>query len=389
MIDCADYPTNGSRGGYTTGSGRLSILMNRTLVIGGGAIGMLTALELRNAGQHVTLFERGDTGRESSWAGGGIVSPLFPWRYLDSVTRLASWSQAHYPAFCAELAAQTGIDPEFTLSGLLMIAAGEREQALAWASQHARALEIIDQAQFSALEPQAALPVDGAIWMPQVGQIRNPRLARALRIRLQQVGVDVHTDDPIRRLQLSGDRCIGAIADSGAHHTDAVVVCAGAWSAGLLDDLPAPPAIHPVRGQMLMFKAPPGTVTRMVLEASRYVIPRRDGRTLFGSTIEEAGFEKLTTAAARDELFTIATERFPVLRDCPVEAHWAGLRPSSPAGVPFIGPHPQIDGLFVNAGHFRNGIVLGAASARLAADLVLQREPILDPTPYAWTAARG
>ncbi|MCB1800977.1 MAG: glycine oxidase ThiO [Gammaproteobacteria bacterium] len=363
--------------------------MNRILVIGGGAIGMLTALELRQAGHDVVLLERGDTGRESSWAGGGIVSPLFPWRYLDSITRLASWSQAHYPAFCDELAAQTGIDPEYAASGLLMIASDERDQAQAWAAQHARRLEIVDRTQFAALEPQAAEPADGAIWMPQVGQIRNPRLVRALRVRLQQLGVTVHTDDAVERLQIHADRCSGVVSGSGSHAADAVVVCAGAWSGGLLDDLPAPPAIHPVRGQMLMFRAPPGTITRMVLEASRYVIPRRDGRTLFGSTIEEVGFEKQTTAAAREELFTIATARFPVLRDCPVERHWAGLRPSSPAGVPYIGPHPAIDGLFVNAGHFRNGIVLGAASARLAADLVLQREPILDPAPYAWTAPRG
>jgi glycine oxidase len=127
----------------------------------------------------------------------------------------------------------------------------------------------------------------------------------------------------------------------------------------------------------------------MVLESNRYVIPRRDGRTLFGSTIEDVGFDKQTTKAARDELYRIATERFPILKQYPVEAHWAGLRPSSPAGVPFIGRHPQIDGLFINAGHFRNGIVLGPASARLLADLVLERPPILDPAPYAWTAARG
>jgi len=126
-----------------------------------------------------------------------------------------------------------------------------------------------------------------------------------------------------------------------------------------------------------------------VLEGSRYVIPRRDGRTLFGSTLEDAGFAKETTTAAYDELHALATARFPVLGRFPVEAHWAGLRPSSPAGVPYIGPHPQVAGLFVNAGHFRNGIVLGPASARLLADLVLGRPPTLDPVPYAWTAARG
>jgi glycine oxidase len=363
--------------------------MNRILIVGGGVIGMLTALELVHSGQRVTLLERAETGRESSWAGGGIVSPLFPWRYLDSVTRLAGWSQAIYPALSRELAEATGTDPEYTACGLILIAPEERGEALRWAKQHGRHLEEIDAATFHRLEPEAADPRDGALWMPEVGQVRNPRMVRALRQRLEQLGVEIRTGEAARRLRVEDGHCRGVETASGMLDADAVVVCAGAWSGELLGQLPAPPAVHPVRGQMLLFRAEPGTISRMVLEGSRYVIPRRDGRTLFGSTIEEVGFEKQTTESARRELYEIATARFPVLKRFPVEAHWAGLRPSSPAGVPYIAGHPQIERLFVNAGHFRNGIVLGPASARLCADLILERTPILDPAPYTWTAARG
>ena len=363
--------------------------MNRIIIVGGGVIGLLTAHELASAGQNVTLFERGETGRESSWAGGGIVSPLFPWRYLDSVTALASWSQTVYPALCAELAAHTGVDPEYTGNGLILIAPDEVVEAQQWATQHRHAISLIDRDTFHRLEPQAADPADAALWMPNVGQVRNPRLVRALRQRIWQLGVEVRTDDEVTGLLINGGRCQGVRSTSGALEGDAVVVCAGAWSAQVLADYAAPPAIHPIRGQMLLFKASPGTITRMVLESSRYVIPRRDGRTLFGSTIEDVGFDKQTTEAAREELYAIATQRFPILRQFPVEAHWAGLRPSSPAGVPFIGRHPQVANLFINAGHFRNGIVLGPASAHLVADLVLDRHPILDPASYSWTAARG
>lgn len=390
MIDCGDSPTNGTAARLHTGlSGRISILMNRTIIVGGGVIGMLTALEMARAGHRVTLYERGETGRESSWAGGGIVSPLFPWRYLDSVTNLASWSQRVYPSLSAELAAQTGIDPEYIECGLIMVAPDETAQALDWADEHRRILHPIGRDEFRRLEPQATDPAAEALWMPAVGQVRNPRMVRALRVRLDQVGVETRTGESVETLLETDGRCSGVRTGRGIVRADTVIVCAGAWSGRLLAGLPSPPAIRPVRGQMLLFKAEPGTISRMVLEANRYVIPRRDGRTLFGSTIEDAGFEKETTAEARAELYAIATERFPILKRFPVEAHWAGLRPSSPAGVPYVGRHPDIAGLFVNAGHFRNGIVLGPASARLVADLVLDRTPIVDPAPYAWTAARG
>lgn len=363
--------------------------MSQNIIVGGGVIGMLTALEIVQAGQRAILFDRGETGRESSWAGGGIVSPLFPWRYMDSVSKLASWSQAAYPTLCAELIGQTGVDPEYTKCGLVLIAPDETTAALDWARKHSSTLIAIDRKEFRRLEPQAANPPDEALWMPNVGQVRNPRMVSALRKRLDQLGVEIRTGEPVERVLQENGRCTGVVSRQGSCEADTVTICAGAWSSQLLADLPSPPAIRPVRGQMLLFRAPPGTISRMVLEGSRYVIPRRDGRTLFGSTLEDVGYEKKTTREARDELYAIATERFPVLKQFPVEAHWAGLRPSSPAGIPYIGRHPGIEGLFVNAGHFRNGIVLGPASARLVADLILGRTPILDPAPYAWTAARG
>ncbi len=363
--------------------------MNRIIIVGGGVTGLLTARELALAGTSVLLFDRGDIGRESSWAGGGIVSPLYPWRYLDSVTRLASWSQDRYPALCDALHQATGVNPEFTRCGLLLIAPQEATAATDWARRHDRRLTPIDSARFGALEPAAAVTPEQALWMPEVGQVRNPRMVRALRHDIEQRGVAIRTHQAVTRLAIEHGRCDGVLTAEGRYRADRVIVCAGAWSPELLRDLATPPEIHPVRGQMLLLRTPPGTLTRMVLEDGRYVIPRRDGRVLFGSTIEHAGFDRSTTAEARDELRALACARFPALADHPIEAHWAGLRPSSPAGVPYIGEHPAVANLFINAGHFRNGIVLGPASARLAADLLLGRAPIVDPAPYAWRAARG
>ncbi|MCK4709126.1 MAG: FAD-binding oxidoreductase, partial [Gammaproteobacteria bacterium] len=83
------------------------------IVVGAGISGVLTALELQRAGAEVILLERDKIGRESSWAGGGIISPLYPWRYPDAVTRLAQYGQQHYPALLDTLHLESGIDPQY------------------------------------------------------------------------------------------------------------------------------------------------------------------------------------------------------------------------------------------------------------------------------------
>ena len=139
---------------------------------------------------------------------------------------------------------------------------------------------------------------------------------------------------------------------------------------------------------MILFLARPGQINQITLYRDRYVIPRRDGRVLIGSTLEHAGFVKATTDEARASLTQSAIELFPLLKGVLIEQHWSGLRPGSPSGVPYIGACPGTAGLYVNAGHYTNGVGAGPASARLVTDLLFGREPIVDPAPYALEAER-
>jgi glycine oxidase len=163
---------------------------------------------------------------------------------------------------------------------------------------------------------------------------------------------------------------------------DRYIVASGAWSGELLEPTGLRLPIEPVRGQMLLFKGPPGLLSPITLHQGRYAIPRRDGHVLFGSTLEYSGFVKQTTDEARQDLMQAALALIPALADLPVVKHWAGLRPGSPDGTPVIGKHPDLDNLFINAGHFRNGVILGLASVHLLTDLLLQRPPALDENPY-------
>lgn len=353
------------------------------VVVGGGIIGMLTARELARAGCRVRIIERGVLGGESSWAGGGILSPIYPWRAPEAVTRLALWGQHHYPDLAAELIAETGIDPEWERSGLLVLDTGEAGRALGWAAQHHVALDIIDDSQrIVALEP-ACRPAERALWFPGVAQIRNPRLIRALRADLERLGVALCEHTAVAGIEHRDGRISGVRTDGDMFRADVVVVAAGAWSAQVLEAVGIRIDVAPVRGQMLLYRAAPGAVRRILLAAGHYVIPRRDGRVLIGSTVEEVGFDKQTTPGARSELRQAAETLVPGLARCDIEQHWSGLRPGSAHEIPYICPAPGLQGLYLNAGHFRNGLLLAPASARLMADLILGRSSGLDPEPYA------
>ncbi|MBK1723371.1 glycine oxidase ThiO [Thiocystis violacea] len=361
--------------------------MKDVLVIGGGIIGLLTARELLLAGAEVTLIEMGETGREASWAGGGIISPLYPWRAPEPVTQLATWSQEVYPALTTTLHDETEIDPELTQSGLLILDTLDLEAALDWSARHNQRLEVVEAARLHQIEPELGPRPDRALLFPDIGQLRTPRLAKAVRRALEK-RIRLREREEVLELLVEDGRAIGVRTPKGRIEAEQTLICAGAWTAKLLEQLGSKPDIEPVRGQMILFYGKPGQINHVTLRDGHYVIPRRDGRVLFGSTIEHVGFSKTTTAEDKEALYRAAVELFPVLRHTPIEDHWAGLRPSSPSGIPYIGRYPGISGLFFNAGHFRNGLVTAPASARLAADLLLDRAPILDPKPYALDAIR-
>jgi glycine oxidase len=357
--------------------------MTDFIVVGGGLSGMLVARELSAGGLGVTLLERGELGKEASWAGGGILSTLYPWRYPDAVTALAQWSQRHFPGFSDELREETGIDPEWLQSGLLIPGSEETVSALRWAQRWDVALERVAAERLAELEPGLAPGAEEGLWLPLVAQVRNPRLLKALARSLEMRGVVIRTHAQVLELLDRGGGTQGVRTKDEILHAAGVVVTAGAWTASLLDNLQGPDwRIEPVRGQMLLFHAEPGQVRHIVLKDSHYLVPRRDGRVLAGSTLEYVGFDKSTTREAYDELHAAALALIPMLASCPVEQHWAGLRPGSPEGIPWIGEHPGHRGLYINAGHFRNGVVTGPASARLLADMILGRPPCVDPTPY-------
>ncbi|MGE8410199.1 MAG: glycine oxidase ThiO [Pseudomonas sp.] len=359
-------------------------MTRQVVIVGGGVIGLLTALNLAADVEHVVVCDKGELGGESSWAGGGIVSPLYPWRYSPAVTALAHWSQDFYPQLGEQLLGSTGVDPQVHVTGLYWLDLEDESEALAWAEREGRPLSKVAVAGAYAAVPVLGPGFSSAVYMAGVANVRNPRLLKSLKAALQALpNVTLKEHCEITGFVHEGERIAGVRTTNGTLEADTVVLTAGAWSGDLLRPLGLSLPVEPVKGQMILFKCAEDFLPSMVLAKGRYAIPRRDGHILVGSTLEHAGYDKTPTPEALESLRASAVELLPALADATPVGHWAGLRPGSPEGVPYIGPVPGHQGLWLNCGHYRNGLVLAPASCQLFSDLLLGREPIIDATPYA------
>lgn len=356
-------------------------MASNTLIIGGGIIGLMTARELLSAGQQVTIVDRQYLGREASWAGAGILSPLYPWRYADAVIAMALWSQERYPKIAKELGKSTGIDVEWARSGLLILQPFNSEDAAKCCEKYPIKHEFLQSGQIHDLFPHIVNDRDG-LWLADVAQVRNPRLIAALRLDLEKKGCRILEQVAVQSFIAQQGQFVGVETSDGSIDADRCVLTAGAWTAKLLQSTGLTLPIYPVRGQMLLLQAKPGLVSHILLQDQKYIVPRSDGHILIGSTQERVGFDKSTTQEAFDELQQWAVRHVPLLKDIAIIQQWAGLRPGTDDGVPFIGPHPQMGGLYFCAGHFRNGLVSAPASARILVDLLLQRAPVFDLDPF-------
>ncbi len=338
------------------------------LVIGGGVVGLACAAEMLGRGARVTVIDRGPCGAESSWAGGGILSPLCPWDYRDEVTRLTMRGAALFPAWAGGLHEATGIDPEYERSGMRVLQPYDRQMALQWCAAHDVRVE----------ESEAG----EALFLPDVAQVRNPRLLRALRSRVAAQGGRIVEQCAVREIVAKGSSVGKVETECGDFVAGKYIVAAGAWSKEVLGRYALQLDIKPVRGQMLLFKFDAPPLAHIVLQKDLYLIPRRDGHVLVGSTLEDVGFEKIVTAAARHDLWGRAQQILPQLRDMQPVQQWAGLRPASPHNVPTIGRHPDLANLYVNSGHFRYGVTMAPASAEILMNDILGQPQVLDVAPY-------
>lgn len=357
----------------------------RIAIIGAGIIGMSIAFELAvRRGVGVTLYDKGTPGRGASWAAAGMIAPAFEAagergihpRLFD----LCLESAGLWPAFAADLEAASGLPAGYEPAPALAVAGDEAEAAHLAAiarvlASRGVAHEVLDSAGLRRREPALFEGASYGLELPTDTRIDNRSTVMALAAALKASPLVTFRDGPAplksagRTVTLDGHDAVIAAA---GWQTAVIKVEDGAGLCSLVNWDTALDDIDCYGGQMLSVVAGEGAPGRVVRSGDVYLVPR-GGQIVIGATVEPFTVPDGADEAATETLRRAAIALCPGLEGAKVTERWAGVRPGTPDHAPFLG-ETAAPGLFVAAGHYRNGILLAPITARIMADLVTGRE---------------
>lgn len=355
------------------------------IVIGAGIIGLSLAIELDKHGLRVLVVEKGEAGREASWAAGGMLCD-FAGETRQELRQLATASARMYPEFVHELEDESGLKIDLRAVGTLVLSRVEAGLRLVLAGQSPAATQAWALPRALA-EAEPALKVSE--WRALVVEERSvdPRhLTAAAIAAARHRGVDFSSGNHVLAVDVGDGKACGVRTNKTQFGAGVVVNCAGAW-AGQIGPHAFP--TRPVKGQMLCVIMPEKEMVRHVVRTPEvYLIPRSDGRMVIGATAEEAGFDKRTVPETILKLRQAAIDLVPRLAEARILEDWAGLRPGTPDGLPILGATPT-PGYFVATGHFRDGILLAPVTARVMGQVVAGGKPEFNLKPFEATRESG
>ena len=333
-------------------------MTKKVTVIGGGIVGCITSFFLIEKGYEVTLVDQNAIGQEASWAGAGILSPLLPWNYQDTVNNLCFGSADFYKQLSETLKKDTGIDPEWIESGMLIYDINEKNHAVSWCQKNHIEIQEVQTEKIPCL------------LLPHVAQIRNPRLLKALKTYLIKNNVVIMEHQKVSPISDSNNFIRSLQTESGVNlKADCYVIASGAWSSYVLSEVEMP-KIKPIRGQLIQYPVIKEKLPYILYKDDFYLVQRQDGVVLAGSTKEDVGFNKEVTEEARHSLQMKAESLMPTLKNYNIENQWSGLRPGSQDNVPMIEKHHKYNNVYLNVGHYRYGLTMAPKAARIISDLI-------------------
>ena len=358
------------------------------VIIGGGIMGCAIALRLAQRGVRVTVIERGIPGAEASSAAAGMLAPQMEADGPGPMLDMGMHSRALYPSLAVELAESTGIDIGYQKSGVLAVAlTDEEERGLMarriWQTGRGLRLEALSGTAAREREPALGPAVRSALFFADDAQVNPRALARAFSQAAAAAGARFLQGRYVRRVCIEGGVATGVELDGDTLAAGTVVLAAGSWS-GLVEGGGVPPSVvRPARGQLAAIETRPPLFRHVLSVHGRgYLVPRRDGTVIAGSTVEMVGFRKEVTVGGLAAILSLAETLVPALAQAPVMQTWSNFRPYTEDHLPVLGTTP-VRRLVLATGHYRNGILLAPITAQAIADLVSTGKTAFDLTPFS------
>jgi glycine oxidase len=345
--------------------------------VGGGVIGLAIAWRLLQRDRRVAVLERAQAGRGATWAAAGMLAPSAEIMFEEpDLFTAGRESVRRWPAFAAELASTSGIDPGYETDGTLLVA-DDRDAAAALRRLHAfqeeagAPVELLSAEAALDREPLLSPRIVGAVFSPYDHRVDPRATAEALAAIVEKAGalregsgVDaIEPGEPATVVFDDGSRLIARV----------VIVAAGAWSAGLKGFAPAP-SVRPVKGQAVALRMTETLRLRHAVRTPRaYLVPRSDGRLVVGATVEDVGFDMRVTAGGIYRVLEGAVRVVPAVEEMELVETWAGPRPASRDQRPLLGQVAR--GVWFATGHYRHGVLLAPLTAD---EIALEVDAALD-----------
>lgn len=397
-------------------------MSRNVLILGGGVIGLCTALYTARRGHRVTVIERHGPDRDGcSFGNAGMIVPshftplaapgmvamglkwmwnpaspfwikpsldseLLKWGWYFFRAATPSRVKAAEPllrdlslksrALFEQLAAETANDPGLTQRGLLMLC--KTEQALdheAHSAQRARDLgleaNVLDAAQAAALDPDVTMDIAGAVYFPQDCHLSPQRFMRTLTRLCEAAGVAIVTNTEATGFRMRDSSIEHLTTSAGEFAADEFVLCAGSWSSRLAQQLDLRLPMQAGKGYSLTLPKPRQLprLCSILCEARVAVTPM--GETLrFGGTMEIAGLHERINPRRIQGIIDSSIRYLPAFEPGDFETvnPWCGLRPCSPDGLPYIGRTSRWKNLMIATGHAMMGLSLGPVTGRMVAE---------------------
>ena len=320
----------------------------RVIIIGGGIVGCLSALEFKKKGFDVTIIEKSDIGYESSSAAAGILYPLMPWKYDDALYELSLGAAEFYAELSKKLFKDFNKDIEYIKSGLLLLPPYNEDEFIKWSKKNKTSF----------------LKRNNSILLPEVAQVNPKKLMSSIKELVVSMDIKIFENLAVTSIK-TNTNSIDAVYtnDNKEFMGDVFVLSAGAWSSIIYKKLEK--KIKPIRGQIIEYFAKDLIIENILYSQGIYILQRKNRSIIAGSTLEDVGFSDKNLKTKFLELDRKAKDVLEDLQKCSIDRTWHGFRPGVDDNYPIVSKDENYGNMFIHSGHFRYGITTAPATTKI------------------------